>query len=219
MKKSIYLFITLAAVSVLAAGCALPQQLRYMVDPPKSGEILFQDDFSSRGSWDTWNDAQSIVDFSSGGLQFFVNHTNYDYWSILNHYFADTSIQVDATRMSGPVDNKYGIVCRYQNSENFYQFLVSSDGYFGIVKIVNGEKSLLSSNQLEYDEVIVSDDGSFNQIQAVCLGSSLTLSVNGVLLASAFDMDLDDGKVGLWAGTNGEQAVDILFKNFQVSEP
>ena len=219
MKRVFFICAILVSISVLATGCDLPRRFRYLTDPPESGDVLFFDDFSARASWDTWNEEQSIVDYSSGGLRFFINQPNYDYWSILDEYFEDTKIDVDVSKVNGPEDNSFGVLCRYKNQKNYYQFLVSSDGYFGIVKVLDGQRSVISSEQLQYDEVIVSGNGGLNHIQAVCLGSSLTLSINGVLLASAYDTDLIEGKVGLAAGTNAERAVDVLFDNFRVTQP
>ena len=202
-----------------ASACGLSSQIRYVTDPPASGEVLYSDDFSARGSWDTWSDDSSIVDYSTGGLRFFINQTGYDYWSIVDEYFLDTTIDVDVTKINGPDDNRFGVLCRYQDEKNYYQFMISSDGYYGIVKVLDGQPYLISSDQLRFTDVITQGTGGVNHLQAVCLGSSLTLSVNDVLLASAFDTDLDHGKVGLTAGSNAEKGVDILFTDFQVSQP
>lgn len=219
-QKSAFGILTLLVITTLLTGCSgLASQVRYLTSPPESGDLLYSDDFSTHSRWDTWNVDESIVDFSSGGLRFFVNQTNYDYWSVLDEYFVDTSIEVDAVKVNGPDDNRMGVICRYQDKENFYQFLISSDGYYGILKVLDGKSTIISGGQLEYSADVAAVTGEKVHIQAVCLGSSLTLSVNGTLLASAYDQDLLHGDVGLTAGANVAKPVDVLFDDFRVSQP
>ncbi|MEM5775572.1 MAG: hypothetical protein AAGU05_11275, partial [Anaerolineaceae bacterium] len=111
MKRALTVFLLLAWFGVSASACGLSSQIRYFTDPPAGGEVLYTDDFSAQGSWDTWSDDSSIVDYSSGGLRFFVNQSSYDYWSILDEYFLDTAVDVDATMVNGPEDNRFGILC------------------------------------------------------------------------------------------------------------
>jgi hypothetical protein len=218
IKKAATLFLFLVLLS-FAAGCELPMRLRYQFDPPQPGDVLISDDFSDPASWDTWSDDLSVVDFNSGGLRFFVNEPNYDFWSRLKQDYKDAVIQVDATKVGGPDDNSFGVFCRYENRDNFYYFLISSDGYFGIMKVLDGSHSLISSEQLQYHEQILKGDRSTNHIQAECSGPNLVLTVNDVRLAVAYDTELEWGGVGLMVGTYDEIGVDILFDNFQVTQP
>ena len=34
----------------------------------------------------------------------------------------------------GPDDNDFGIICRYIDDNQFYYAIISSDGYYGIVR-------------------------------------------------------------------------------------
>ncbi len=201
------------------AGCDPTARIRYLFDPPQSGDILFEDDFSLAGSWDVWNDTQSIVDYNSGGLRFYVNQPNYEYWSRPKRDFQDVLIDVDSTKVSGPDDNHFGVICRYKNRENFYAFLISSDGYFGIMKVIDNQYQLISHEQMEYSEVIQQGDGAQNQIKVECNGPNLSLSVNDQKLAVAYDTDFEWGGAGLIVGTYDMVGVDILFDNFLIRQP
>jgi hypothetical protein len=58
-----------------------------------------------------------------------------------------------------------------------------------------------------------------NHIRADCVGSSLTLHVNGAELAEVQDDTLASGDVGLLAGTFDQPGTELLFDDFVVKRP
>ena len=60
---------------------------------------------------------------------------------------------------------------------------------------------------------------AINHLRAECVGETLTLYVNGQLVAQVRDLDFPVGDVGLFAGTYGAPGTDIRFDNFVVREP
>lgn len=219
MKRVLLIFLFLLIIVPLSVSCDVPMRIRYQLNPPEPGEILLFDDFTVESSWEVWSDGFSVVDYDSGGLRFFVNQADFVYWSSPAQNFYDTLISVSALKVSGPDDNSFGVFCRYQNRDNFYYFIISSDGYYGIMKVLDGNHQLLSSDQLEFSELILQGDGQKNQILAECSGPNLVLTVNNTMLAVASDSDFAWGGVGLIVGTYDQVGVDILFDDFQVVQP
>ena len=39
---------------------------------------------------------------------------------------------------NGRCSNSFGVICRYQDEENFYAGLITSDGYAGIFEVKEG---------------------------------------------------------------------------------
>lgn len=185
-----------------------------------SGGVLFQDDFSDpKSGWDIWKDTTgSLVAYTAGGLRFLVQEQQFDYWSRPGKRFADVSLEVDAIKLDGPDDNDFGFICRYQNRDNFYALLISSDGYAGILKVKDGVYTMIHANQMEYSTAI-NQGGASNHLRGFCLGPTLALFVNGKKAVHAVDLDFSAGEVGLMAGTNSKPGVDILFDNFLVTRP
>jgi hypothetical protein len=208
-----------AFLTLSLTACDVPSRLRYYFDPPESGEILFADDFSTAGSWDTWNDSLSIVNQNSGGLRFFVNIPDYDYWSRPKVDFQNVIIEVDAVKVSGPANNNFGVICRYENRDNFYYFLISSDGYYGILKVKDAEHTIISHRELQYSDVILKENSEINHMRVECIDSNLVLFVNDQKLAVASDSEFDWGGAGLMVGSYDQPGVDILFDNFIVIQP
>jgi len=211
---TIFVLLLLAAASTACDISTLPA-----VSQAESGTVLFSDDFSNPNSgWDTWAQNNSTVMYQDGALRFIINQQQYSYWSRPGKRYADARIRVDATRMGGTEDNDMGIICRYKNEENYYAFLISSDGYGGIVKVKDGQYHLLTGETLEYIEAVKTGSET-NTIGADCVGRSLGLLVNGVLALSAEDGDFSSGEVGLIAGTYDQPGADISFDNFVVIKP
>lgn len=186
-----------------------------VVGPP----VLFSDDFSDPGSgWDRLQTDEGVTDYDRGGYRILVNKPQSDYWANPGRMFGDVRIEVDATKAGGPDDNDFGVICRYQDTGNFYYFVISSDGYFGILRILDGETQSLGADGLKKSDAILLG-GARNQLRADCIGNQLTLSVNGQQVHTVSDPSFATGDVGLLAGTYEVPGTDIHFDNFVVYAP
>jgi hypothetical protein len=182
--------------------------------------VLFSDDFSNTDNkWDQVTESTRVTEYSNDTYHIVVNDTNSDVWANPGkESFTDVHIEVDATKNGGPDDNDYGIICRYTDVDQFYYGVISSDGYYGIMKMTSdggeliGEDSLLQSDK-------ISQGTSTNKIRFDCVGSTLTLYVNGAQVGQVTDTDYTEGNVGLVAGTFDTSGTDILFDNFFIYKP
>ena len=209
-RSRINLIAILLFVSLLVAACSVT------ADP---GEVVFQDDFSRPVSgWDRYNDPTYSSDYYEGGYRIHVLEPNTDAWASPRLDLADVQIEVDATKLGGPDDNVFGVLCRYKDSRNFYFFLVSSDGYTGIGVYKDGRRRLLTDDSLLPSEA-VNRGNALNHIRADCDGYQLRLHVNGILVAEAQAAEWPRGDVGLIAGTYDQAGTEILFDNFSVLQP
>jgi len=212
-------FLVIVFILFTSAACST-QSLQATNLPASSGNtVLFQDDFSDPSSgWVTVHEPDQIMAYENGGFRIWVNKPNFDYWSVPDLRFADAHIEVDVTKIGGPDDNDIGLICRYKNSDNFYGFLISSDGYYGISERQNGEHQVIGMDGMKYSSVIHTGNAK-NHIRADCVGNLLTLYVNGVKLVEVEDSTLAVGDVGILAGSFSQPGVDILFDNFIVTKP
>ena len=214
MQRKPYLLLVVAILGMVVLACSMGNQAE-----PVTNDVIFQDDFSDTTSgWDRVNLPEGITDYEDGVYRIFVNTGNTDYWANPGLNFEDAIIEVEATKVGGPDDNDFGLICRHQNTENFYIFLISSDGFFGILRVIDGEQKLLEMDEMEYSESI-NTGNSTNVIRADCIGSSLTLYVNSEQLISVEESSLESGDVGLLAGTFDILGTDIHFDNFLVRTP
>src|SRR5690606_11421187 len=109
-----------------------------------SGDILLEDDFSDDTTgWEIINNVYELKGYSSQGYLISINNKGGRSISTTGLQFEDVIIQVETYKLTGSNDSYLGIVCRYQDNQNYYRFFVTPDGYTGIVRVVNGESSTL----------------------------------------------------------------------------
>jgi hypothetical protein len=207
------------ALALLAASCqVLPLKPGGTGLPP--GSVLFQDDFSDPSSgWDhRQQDPDGFADYGEGVYQIRVTGADKLLWAGPGLTFADARIEVVATRIAGPEDDDYGLVCRAVDPGNFYFFAISSDGYYGIGKVTDGVPQLVGMEAMPPSEAIRQGNDS-NHLQAECLGEELSLYVNGTLLATVQDAGFSAGEAGLFAGSFETPGSEVQFDNFAVLQP
>ena len=180
-----------------------------------AGETLFFDDFSDPSSgWERFTSAEGTMDYDGNGFRFLVNALDTNFWSTP---YRDVRVEVDVAKISGPDENRIGLLCRYVQG-NYYFFMVSSDGYYTIGKFLGGNVIQLGQSQMEFNPAIHTGL-AVNHLRGDCIGDRFTFYVNGSPVAQAQDPDLSEGGVGLLAGTFGQPGVDVLFDNFFVLQP
>jgi hypothetical protein len=214
--RSVWLIpLALLALAVLACQAPLIKNLL----PSQSGKILFQDDFSDPSSgWNRVTTTKGQTDYADGVYRIFVNEPNLDIWSMSGRSFSDVRIEVDALKVGGERDNRFGIICRATAVDSFYTFIVSSDGYYGIGKIQGQDYHLIGMDALQPSQAIRLGT-ALNRLRADCVGDRLSLYVNDVKLAEVQDAEFASGDAGLIAGTYQSAGTDIRFDNFIVYQP
>ena len=210
------LAILISLVAALAVGCTMP--LAASPVKPKSGTVLFKDDFSSPTSgWDHTQYEQGISDYYGGAYRILVEALDLNLWSTPHKDYANVRIEVDAGKLSGPDENRIGLICR-SDGRNYYFFIISSDGYYGLGLFGAGQAKLFGQTQMQRSADIHTGM-AVNHLRLDCNGDTLTGYVNGLQLAQAKDAILKQGDVGVVAGTFRKAGADIIFDNFIVVAP
>jgi len=215
--KSIRFLFPLSMLIWLLSACQ-------MVNPALLADLagtkeLFNDDFSDPSSG--WNRTQTpdlISDYTMGVYRIIVNQPEMNVLAKPGLMFSDVHIEVDTGKYSGADDNLFGVACRVNKNSEYYTFLVSSDGYYGIGKMKHGEHTLLGSTMMEYSDAINKGQAP-NRLAVDCVGGNLALSVNGQLLKFVQDVEWASGDVGLIVGVFETAGADIIFDNFSVTKP
>jgi len=183
-----------------------------------SGSVLFQDDFTGRTSgWDRLQTAEGTMDYDAGGYRILINALSTNFWSTPHKTFSDVRMEVDAGKLGGPDENRIGLICRFTTTD-YYFFMITSDGYYGLGIYAAGQATLLGQNEMKKDANIKTGM-AVNHLRADCTGDTLVFYVNGFQVASAQDSRLKSGDVGLLAGTFSQTGVDLMFDNFVVLKP
>jgi hypothetical protein len=201
---------------LILSACASPISIP-AAPPAGPGDILYQDDFDNNTTgWDRVSNANGIMDYDGGGYRILIQQPSFNLWSTPERNFSDVRIETDVTKLNGPDENRAGLMCRYQNGD-YYFFIISSDGFYGIGKFIGGNTLLLGQSEMQTSEFI--QVNGINHLRADCIGNTLSFYVNFNEVAVVQDTDFASGDVGLLAGAFSQPGVDVLFDHFVVIQP
>jgi hypothetical protein len=181
--------------------------------------VLIQDDFSSDTFWyvDENNDYFGFS-YKDNGYEISVNILNAWIWSRRGpDNLGDVRLEIRAVRSGGPTNGYYGVFCRFVDAGNYYALAISEDGSYGIAKMKDTEFEFLS--QGVDSNSLIKTNGEANSVTGDCLGSQLTLNVNGVQLLQVEDTDFGSGASGAIAATRLSPGFKALFSFYRLSAP
>ena len=181
---------------------------------------IVEDDFSNTSLWYIAKEDDYGFEYKDGGYRIYNNILNGAIWSVRYQVYQDIRIEVDAVRLDGPEDGYYGVVCRMKNDgSDYYALVIGNNGFFGILKMEEGEQEFLRTGQ-DSDEVINKDSDGRNRVRGTCTGNRLVLVVNERQLLEVYDDSFTNGDVGILVGNRlGGVGMDVLFDNFSLVWP
>ena len=112
---------------------------------------------------------------------------------------------------AGPDVNEFGLAFRMTDSDNFYAYFISGNGYWNLSKFEDGQWITLS-DWTATDAI--APVGEVNRLGVLADGDLLTLFVNGLQVGQVNDGTFTEGAIALLAGTFDEPGADIAFDNF-----
>jgi hypothetical protein len=189
---------------------------------PDSKNLLFSDDFSlSSSGWTQFTNESGTIEYAKDYYHISVNNPGTLLLANPGKSFpGDVSVKVDAQKIGGVDDNYFGILCHYQNPDNYYLLAITSDGYAGIAMRKGGQDTLISPGLKFLKMDGIKKGSAINHMQADCIGEALTLYANGKQVSLAYNNSLTGGDTGLAVRSGKlEGGVDIRFNNFSVSDP
>ena len=137
--------------------------------------------------------------------------------------FSDGVFEVEATQISGPINNGFGMLFRLDNSnESFYVFEVSGDGFVWIgycSDLCNGEIVPLVGGGWFSSRAVNRGLLETNRLKVVGDGPRMNFFVNGVEVGRTADDRLKNGDIAVMVETLGRDDVRVAFDNFIVTPP
>lgn len=181
----------------------------------QTGKVVFKDDFSDPNSgWDTSNGSNHTTAYGNGDYVVTVSAASKIGWGNAQTTLSDVHIDVTAKSVGDAKDAAFGIICDYQDTNNFYYLGITSDGYYAIVKVKDNQDTFFTSAKNEW---VKSTKFKLNapsyQLGVDCAKGKLGLSVDGVQIDTATDSAFTDGEIGLFAGTFDVPNAEVHFSN------
>jgi hypothetical protein len=187
--------------------------------PTEISEIIYFDDFSDTSGWYTFEDDRFGFKYTAEGYHIYNNIQMGLIWSIREQAFSGVALEVDGTRLEGPEDSYFGVVCNFtDDGDNYYALVIADNGFYGFGLMDKGEFEFIETG-MDENEIIKRGQGETNRIRGVCNGDHFSIYANGELLLDAWDSTLEDGIVGLVVGNQRGSGVEIRFNDFAITWP
>ena len=187
--------------------------------------VLYHDNFEDEtGGWERYHEYDGILDYENGSYRMKVDATNNLFWvkAMNPEPFDNVFIEVKTVLSESQQDAPYGLICRLDQSNQYYYFFITGDGHYGIGKHLSSpavQHILLADDGGQASMVINQGLNASNTIRVGCINYQLSLYVNDVLLIEAEDNQFQSGDLALMAGVQETPGIDVLFDNFSVFEP
>ena len=187
---------------------------------PALKTVLFSDDLSQwRSEWQSVYDYSDGKTFYSGGSLHIrdIDPPTASMYHTLNKNFNDFILDVDIKAVAGIIDNWQGVSVRRQDEDNYYDFSISADGYYTILKLENSiTKNLIGGPTPS--SYINKGIGATNHIQVEANKNTLSLSVNGHHLSTVTDNAFKEGTVLLKANSKPSNSfTEVAFSNLVIT--
>ena len=188
------------------------------VEGETEAEVLLSDDFSdSTSGWSEYDlGVEGTAAYDNGQLKL-RNYTSDELstGSWLMQSFSDFNLEVETKLISGSDDNWHTVGFRAQDEDNSYEFGISADGYYTLVKWVDGESTILKD--VTYSDYINTGQGETNTMCVLCDGNVIKAYVNGHLLVSVTDNTYTSGYLSLACTClGGGNLSQIVFDNLEI---
>jgi hypothetical protein len=210
---------------------------------PTDAPVLYAAGFDGfLDEWEQYEDGQLTARAEDGVLRLEIDAPDKIPYSATTHHFSDFDVSATAQALEGPLNNAYGLIFRLIDPDNNYQFLVSSDGYYGVVRRFNGAEKFLSA---WIDSPIVNQGmNAANDLRVEAQGDSFQFWVNGeavqlcipteasaistyaagqcyggTMEATLNDSAIPAGRLGVIARSFDEPGVVAQFDNLVVTSP
>jgi hypothetical protein len=183
---------------------------------PTGARIIYKDDFSDNASgWPVSENPETSYSYQNG--RYFIKIIKpYSFVYVTGAVnLRNTLVEIDAQPEGTSLDGEYGVICRYQDEDNYYLFSITQDGFYAIYKLLNGEWISL----IDYTYSSFLEGQSQTRIKVSCVDDRLGFSVNGKLIGDVDDDTFYEGDYGFFVGTFETENNIISFDNLIVSQP
>jgi hypothetical protein len=186
LRRLLILFVLIVLLGAAYLLNGLTANWHYVI-PAEASKVAYVATFDNlTDDWDLYLGRQS-AQIEKDFLQLQADDLNKKSWAVSKQFWADVDFSVQASPVDGPINNGYGVIFRFQNKgnassddDNYYVFMISSDGYYQIVRSLDGEQKELS-NWIP-SPVVDQGIGVTNFLRVVAVGDRFQFYINGQLV-------------------------------------
>jgi hypothetical protein len=166
----------------------------------KKSQVLYYEDFQTQ----SWPVSERLF-FKDGRYHIFSKDADWYTWELLST--DDCTIEVEAEH-SGGLDNQgFGVIYRVQDTNNFYLFEITKNGYFKAEKRQEGTYS----NLIEWEKSSSINPKGVNYLRVDVLGRRMTFFINRIKVKEISDSTFPAGHFGIFSSKGVNAAFDNLI--------
>jgi hypothetical protein len=248
LRRLGFFLILIAALVITFALSRLTSSWHYVL-PVEPGQVAYVATFDHL--IEDWNQYGGRLEaqVADGVLRLNVGDIGSGPFSTTRQHFADFDMRVQATAREGPEDNGFGVIFRLQDGDNstpaddrYYLFIISSDGYYEVKRVIGREEKLLSA-WIE-SPLINLHIGATNWLRVIARGDRFQFFINdqpvqvcvpnnpegestyfmgecvdGAMQDTLMDSTIPNGQLGVVALSLAEPGVVVEFDNVLVYGP
>jgi len=184
---------------------------------PNTGDILFEDDFSSRTGWTLTHSQIGSVAYGKNELTIAIGETNAYLFSVREEpTFSDFYLEITAEPNLCKDLDEYGVLIRVTPTIDYYRFSLSCNGQIRLDRVSGGQAS--SPQPWILSGAVPPGAPSSSRLGISAEGEEMSFFVNGQYQFSIHDPRLTSGGVGVFARSTNNTAVTINFSDLIVYE-
>ncbi len=173
------------------------------------------DDFgSNEDNWELTYDSDGSIYYKAGQLRVAVEATETLLWTQGAYDSTNYYLELDVEHHEGALDNQIGVIFRFIDSDNYYLYSISSDGYYSLFQLRDDEwETVLDWTS---SKLIETGAGSVNTLGILAEDATVTLIVNDYILDQATMPTTDGMGIGLAAGAFDEPPIDVGYDELRL---
>lgn len=203
-----HLLLGILCILLWSATMTIPSW-RHPVIRADAGDVLYAGVFAGDAAspfnreWSQYGGrlTAGVVD---DALQITIEPADSGAYSLLRHRFADFDLHVTARALAGSIDNAFGVVFRLRTNadaapddDSYYLFLISSDGYYRLVRAIGGAVQIVSD--WIPSPAIRLGLGETNALRVLAVGDRFAFHINNQPVSLCLP-DNDDGQSTFFNG-------------------
>ncbi len=188
------------------------------------------DDFSSQAlGWPVFDDGKTIIQYEDGAYSLQITEADYFDWAYAPVDFLPNAIQLDVWGLPGTQEGTFGVICQYQDTDNYYYVEIDlGTRQFVIAQVQAGEYISLNYPDengqywLSADPLYPSPE-QVNHIEVNCDQDFMVLTINDALVyhVTIPEPFSNPGEIALFVYTYpfaGPEGYKVFFDNVGVQQ-
>jgi len=175
------------------------------------GDLLFSDDFSDQKAWQTRKSSLGSVAYGKQELTLAIPEGKTSLLSLRSGLtLTDFYLEIESAPSLCRGTDNYGLLLRAQSEQDYYRFILTCDGELRLERVIGGEPAVIQ------DWIPRGSRPDATRLGVWAVGNEMRFFIDDIYQFSVHDPVFNSGSLGVFARSNGENALTVNFSNLSV---